>query len=200
MVIIGLDARNYKRIHHSIIWANRLAFSTSFGNQKLLYYMGGVDAWLTPKFNQDIDVSTIDNYSYQTLANNMRGFNQNIRNGNSFFLINTEIRIPLFKYLLKRPITSDVINNFQILTFLDFGTAWTGNSPFASNNQINYEVIENGPVTITLDRQKDPFIAGFGFGVRSRLFGYFLRADWAWGLEDGYILPNILYISLGLDF
>ncbi len=200
MVIIGLDARNYKRIHHSIIWANRLAFSTSFGNQKLLYYMGGVDAWLTPKFNQDIDVSSIDNYSYQTLANNMRGFNQNIRNGNSFFLINTEIRIPLFKYLLRRPITSDVINNFQILTFLDFGTAWSGNSPFASNNQINYEVIENGPVTITLDKQKDPFIAGFGFGVRSRIFGYFLRADWAWGIEDGYLLPNILYISLGLDF
>ena len=61
-------------------------------------------------------------------------------------------------------------------------------------------MIENGPITITIDNQKNPFVGGFGFGVRSRLFGYFIRADWAWGVEDGYVLPHILYISLGLDF
>ncbi|MBC8266328.1 MAG: PD40 domain-containing protein [Flavobacteriales bacterium] len=200
MIILGLDARNYKKVSHSIIWANRIAASTSFGNQKLLYYMGGVDAWLMPKFNQETDVAENENYSYQTLATNMRGFHQNVRNGNSFFVVNTELRVPLFKYILRRPITSDFINNFQIITFADFGTAWNGSSPFAKGNQFNFEVIENGPVTITIDKQKNPFVGGFGFGARSRLFGYFLRADWAWGVEDGYILPNILYISLGLDF
>ena len=200
MIILGLDARNYKKVSHSIIWANRIAASTSFGNQKLLYYMGGVDAWLMPKFNQEADVLENENYSYQTLATNMRGFHQNVRNGNSFFVVNTELRVPLFKYLLRRPITSDFINNFQIVTFADFGTAWNGLTPFSKENQINYEVIENGPVTITIDKQKNPFVGGFGFGARSRLFGYFLRADWAWGVEDGYVLPSILYISLGLDF
>jgi hypothetical protein len=200
MIILGLDARNYKKVSHSIIWANRVAASTSFGNQKLLYYMGGVDAWLMPKFNQETDVAENENYSYQTLATNMRGFHQNVRNGNSFFVLNTELRVPLFKYILRRPITSDFINNFQIVTFADFGTAWNGATPFSKENQLNYEVIENGPVTITIDKQKNPFVGGFGFGVRSRLFGYFLRADWAWGVEDGYVLPSILYISLGLDF
>ena len=200
MIILGLDARNYKKVSHSIIWANRIAASTSFGNQKLLYYMGGVDAWLMPKFNQEADVLENENYSYQTLATNMRGFHQNVRNGNSFFVVNTELRVPLFKYLLRRPITSDFINNFQIVTFADFGTAWNGLTLFSKENQINYEIIENGPVTITIDKQKNPFVGGFGFGARSRLFGYFLRADWAWGVEDGYVLPSILYISLGLDF
>ena len=200
MIILGLDARNYKKVSHSIIWANRVAASTSFGNQKLLYYMGGVDAWLMPKFNQETDVAENENYSYQTLATNMRGFHQNVRNGNSFFVLNTELRVPLFKYILRRPLTSDFINNFQIVTFADFGTAWNGATPFSKANQLNYEVIENGPVTITIDKQKTPFVGGFGFGVRSRLFGYFLRADWAWGVEDGYVLPSILYISLGLDF
>ena len=180
--------------------ANRIAASTSFGNQKLLYYMGGVDAWLMPRFNQETDVAENENYSYQTLATNMRGFYQNVRNGNSFFVVNTELRMPLFKYILRRPITSDFINNFQIVTFADFGTTWNGLTPFSKENQINYEVIENGPVTITIDKQKNPFVGGFGFGARSRLFGYFLRADWAWGVEDGYVLPSILYISLGLDF
>jgi len=200
MIILGLDARNYKKVSHSIIWANRIAASTSFGNQKLLYYMGGIDAWLMPNFNKETDVAENENYSYQTLATNMRGFYQNVRNGNSFFVINTEFRVPLFKYILRRPITSDFINNFQIVTFADFGTAWNGLTPFSKDNQINYEVIENGPITITIDNQKNPFVGGFGFGARSRLFGYFLRADWAWGVEDSYVLPSILYISLGLDF
>ena len=200
MIILGLDARNYKKVSHSIIWANRIAASTSFGNKKLLYYMGGVDAWLMPKFNKATDVAENENYSYQTLATNMRGFHQNVRNGNSFFVVNTELRVPLFKYLLRRPITSDFINNFQIVTFADFGTAWNGLTPFSKDNQINYEIIENGPITITIDKQKNPFVGGFGFGARSRLFGYFLRADWAWGVEDSYVLPSILYISLGLDF
>ena len=200
MIILGLDARNYKKVSHSIVWANRIAASTSFGNQKLLYYMGGVDAWLMPKFNKATDVAENENYSYQTLATNMRGFYQNVRNGNSFFVVNTEFRVPLFKYILRRPITSDFINNFQIVTFADFGTAWNGLTPFSKDNQINYEIIENGPITITIDKQKNPFVGGFGFGARSRLFGYFLRADWAWGVEDSYVLPSILYISLGLDF
>ncbi len=200
MIILGLDARNYKKVSHSIVWANRIAASTSFGNQKLLYYMGGVDAWLMPKFNKATDVAENENYSYQTLATNMRGFYQNARNGNSFFVVNTEFRVPLFKYILRRPITSDFINNFQIVTFADFGTAWNGLTPFSKDNQINYEIIENGPITITIDKQKNPFVGGFGFGARSRLFGYFLRADWAWGVEDSYVLPSILYISLGLDF
>ena len=30
MIILGLDARNYKKVSHSIIWANRIAASTSF--------------------------------------------------------------------------------------------------------------------------------------------------------------------------
>jgi len=198
--ILGLDARNYTKVSHSIIWANRIAASTSFGNQKLLYYMGGVDAWLFPKFNQGAEVAEDENYAYQTLATNMRGFNQNVRNGNSFFVVNTELRVPLFKYILRRPITSDFLANFQLVTFADFGTAWNGATPFSKENQFNFEVIENGPITITIDNQKNPFVGGFGFGARSRLFGYFVRADWAWGVEDGYVLPNILYISLGLDF
>ena len=200
MIILGIDTRNYQKLSHSIIWANRFAASTSFGNQKLLYYMGGVDAWLMPQFNQETEVSENENYSYQTLATNMRGFNQNARNGSSFFVINTEVRIPLFKYIIRRPITSDFLSNFQITSFADFGTAWNGTSLLSGKNQINYEVIENGPVTYTIDKQKNLFVGGFGFGVRSRLLGYFLRIDWAWGVEDGYILPNILYISLGLDF
>lgn len=37
---------------------------------------------------------------------------------------------------------------------------------------------------ITVREQRQPFVGGFGFGARARLLGYFIRADYAWGVED----------------
>ena len=162
--------------------------------------MGGVDNWLFPKFDQLTPIDFSQNYAYQTLATNMRGFNQNIRNGNNFIVINSELRFPVFRYFFNRPIKSDFLNNFQIIGFGDIGTAWTGLNPYSNENSLYTRIIQNGPLKITVELQKDPIVGGFGFGVRSRLLGYFIRADWAWGVEDGIIKPSIFYLSLSLDF
>ena len=69
-------------------------------------------------------MATDENYIFQTVVTNMRGFIQNIRNGNNFMVINSELRFPVFKYLLNRPIRNDFIANFQTVGFLDVGTAW----------------------------------------------------------------------------
>lgn len=200
LAVIGMDFRNYLKIHRTFIWANRFAASSSFGNSKLIYYMGGVDNWLNPKFNQENSVATGNDYAYQTLATNMRGFNQNIRNGNSFAVFNSELRFPMFHYLFNRPIKSDFINNFQIVGFTDVGAAWTGTNPFSEENTHFTRTIYRKPLLITVMVQKNPIVAGYGAGLRSRLFGYFLRADWAWGVEDGQVQPRIFYFSLSLDF
>lgn len=200
LVVLGLDFRNYQRVHRTLIWANRFAASTSFGNNKLLYYMGGVDNWLFPTYNSSTPVAFDQNYAFQTLATNMRGFAQNIRNGNSFFVFNTELRWPVFRYLFNRPIRSDFINNFQLVAFGDVGTAWTGTSPWSEDNQLFTRYIYRKPLFIKVEMQKDPIVEGFGFGARTRLFGYFLRGDLAWGVEDGRIGKPIFYFSLSLDF
>ena len=36
-------------------------------------------------------------------------------------------------------------------------------------------------------------------GLRARLLGYFMRGDWAWGVEDGVIQKGIFQFSLSLD-
>jgi hypothetical protein len=200
LVIVGLDFRHYIRIHRTLIWANRFAASTSFGDNKLIYYMGGVDNWVSPKFNQETPIDYTQNYIYQTLATNMRGFNQNIRNGNTFALINTELRFPVFRYFANHPLKSDFLNNFQIVGFGDIGTAWTGMNPYSMENSLFTKTIIRPPLLITVELQKEPIVGGFGFGVRSRIFGYFLRADLAWGVEDWEILPSKFYFSLSLDF
>ncbi len=200
MVIVGGDFRHYLKIHRELIWANRFAASTSFGKEKLIYYLGGTDNWIAPGFNVTTPIDYSQNYYFQALASNLRGFDQNIRNGNSFALINSEIRWPIFKYLLNRPIKSDFIRNFQIIGFGDIGTAWTGWSPYDSTNMFNRTVITNTPFVVTVVKQNEPIVAGYGFGLRTRLLGYFMRADWAWGVENRDIYPNRFYFSLGLDF
>jgi hypothetical protein len=198
--VLGLDWRYYKKLHRDLIWANRIASSTSFGKQKLIYYMGGVDNWFGAKFDNSTNIATDQNYAYQTLATNMRGFYQNVRNGNSFAVINSEIRFPIFKYLYKRPIRADFIQNFQIIVFGDLGTAWTGPNPYSDKNSLNTEVIYQDPLEITLKTQHNPIVGGYGWGIRSRLFGYFIRLDRAWGVQDGIVMKPIWHLSLSLDF
>jgi len=200
MIVVGFDFRHYTRIHRSFIWANRLAGSTSFGKNKLLYYMGGVDNWLSPSFNNEYQIDYTQNYAFQTLATSMRGFKQNARSGNTFALLSSELRFPVFRYFLNKPLRSEFLNNFQVIAFTDIGSAWQGLNPLTEDNTYYTRTISSPPLDITVQVQKDPLIAGYGFGLRSTLFGYFLRADWAWGIEDQVIQPRIFYLSLSLDF
>ena len=206
MFVVGVDFRKYIKIHRELIWANRFAASSSFGPTKLLYYLGGVDNWMGYLFNsaqmfdQSTPVTPNQNYSFQALATNMRGFSQNVRNGNNFALINSELRWPIVRYLVGHPLRSNFLNSLQVVGFGDVGSAWTGVSPWKSDNGYDREVITNGPVQVTLDSNRSPIVAGFGFGARAQLMGYFVRADWAWGVENGYVLPKIFYLSFSLDF
>ncbi|MFN8144653.1 MAG: hypothetical protein U0073_09555 [Bacteroidia bacterium] len=200
MVVLGTDIRHYQKIHREIIWANRFASGTSFGEERIIYYLGSTDNWLVPRFNNETPIDFSQNYYFQALATNLRGFEQNIRNGNTFALINSELRVPVFRYLLNRPIKSDFVRNFQIVGFGDIGTAWNGISPYDSTNALNKRTVFQQPFLITITSQNEPIVGGFGFGLRSRLLGYFLRADWAWGVQNREVLPYRFYFSLGLDF
>lgn len=198
----GLDFRHYQRITRNFIWVNRIAGATSLGGSKLLYYMGGVDNWIlraNPDFNMDITVDPSQNFGYQTIATPMRGFIQNARNGNSFVVINSEFRLPVFTFFSSYPIKSDLARHFQIVAFGDIGTAWTGPHPFSPENYFNTQVIYDKPVTINVENLREPIIGGFGFGFRSKIWGYFCRLDVAWGIEDLEIQKPIPYFSLSKD-
>lgn len=198
--VIGADFRHYERIHRDLILAFRLAGHTSIGDRKVATYLGGVDNWLFQRVDNSMPVSSDQGYFFQTLATPLRGFWVNSRNGNSFAVANAEIRWPIFKYLLNKPIKSDFIENFQVVGFGDVGSAWTGPHPYSPENEFNNQVTSQGPVTVTIQNNREPVIYGYGFGLRSRLLGYFVRADWAWGIDDQQILPRVFYLSLSLDF
>ncbi len=197
---LGLDLRQYTRLTRNFIWVNRLAGATSLGNRKLLYYMGAVDNWIfTPQFNYDIGVDPSQNFGFQTTATPMRGFTQNIRNGNSFILFNSELRLPIFTFFSSYPIKYDVVRHFQLVAFADVGTAWTGPHPLSPDNYFNTQIINDKPVTIKIENLREPFIGAVGFGARSKIWGYFVKADLGWGIENFELQKPRLILSLGLD-
>ena len=200
MTIVGLDVRHYQRVLKHSVFATRLAGSTSFGSEKVLYYLGGVDNWLFTSFNNEIPVPQNGEFAYQTIAANMRGFDLNIRNGNTYLLMNAELRVPIFKYLSRR-ISSPFFRNFQMVGFFDLGSAWEGLDPFSKDNPLNTSIIPNGPlVSVKVNYFRDPVVAGYGMGARALLFGYLVRVDYAWGIETRQVQDPKLYISLGMDF
>ncbi|MEM9991112.1 MAG: BamA/TamA family outer membrane protein, partial [Bacteroidota bacterium] len=192
------DFRHYQRLDKRSIFAVRMAGATSFGSERILYQLGGVDQWLFPRFNQNIPLPPDENLAFHVPVSNLRGFELNIRNGNSYVLLNNEVRIPVLSYLSKK--NTPFFRNFQLVGFFDAGTAWTGVSPFSEESPLNTSTYASGPVQVRVNYFRDPIVAGYGFGVRTMLFGYFLRIDRGWGIETRTVQDPRWYFSFGTDF
>ncbi len=202
LFVIGIDARRSFKLYRNMTLALRFAGSTNVGSARLVYYMGGVDNWIGAKFNSDISVDPTKNYTYQTLATNMRGFRQNIRNGTSFMLFNGELRVPIVQLIAGHKVAWNLLNSLQLNLFGDIGTAWTGITPYSEDNCLYTRYIDSGPIHAEVKRQTDPWVGGFGIGARFSVLGYFLRFDYAWGVEDWEIAnkKGTFMFSLGTDF
>ncbi len=199
MTILGFDARHYQRVLKHSILAVRAAGATSFGSEKILFFLGGTDGWLFQSFNQDIPQPFTTDFAYQTVSPHLRGFRYNIRNGNSFVLTNIEFRLPVFRYVLPRT-QSSFLRNFQVVGFFDGGTAWVGRSPYDKDSPLNTAIISNPQVTVRVNYFRDPFVYSYGLGIRTLVFGYFVRLDYGWGVETRVQQQPRLHISMGLDF
>ncbi len=206
---LGFDARYYYPIHRNFIWAGRVAGDFSWGNQKLIYYLGGVDGWLmfgsntksdgqNRYFNTNNPPAADQTYAFESLAVNMRGFIQNVANGNNAVVINSEFRLPIVSTFFNRTINNSFLNNFQITQFIDLGTAWNG-----AYSGIKRPIAVYGQLPLQVKQKAGgigPFAGGYGFGARSTLLGYFLKYDVAWPMNVFFKGKPVMYFSLGLDF
>jgi hypothetical protein len=203
-----IDARHYQKILGSLIFASRISYSRSLGKSPKVTILGGVEnsvnRSIEPTNGQGVGVPRdLRDILFYDFAGNLRGFNFAKLFGTSHLLTNFELRLPLAQYVSKGSLTSNFLRNLQFVGFTDIGTAWYGNKgPFNRQNSLNTEIIGGGqnPFRATVTNFKNPFLVGYGLGVRTTLLGYFVKADYAWGLEDKTVGPAKLYLSLGYDF
>lgn len=209
---LRLDARHYQKIHRDLVLALRLSYAQSGGAAPKQSTLGGMDNWINGQKEQvnsnpllvgNSDVRTdYRDLFFLDFAAPLRGFRQGKLTGNSHVLFNAELRAPVVKYLYRGNITSNFLRNLQLVAFSDIGTAWTGKGPFSRQNSLNTETIGGGtlPFYATVTNFKNPFLIGYGVGVRTMIFGYYVKFDYAWGLEDRVVNKPIAYLTLGYDF
>jgi len=103
--------------------------------------------------------------------------------------------------LFARPIGGQWLQSLQLIGFVDAGSAWVGMNPWNRDNLIfQREISDGGDLTIIVQRDLQPFVAGVGWGIRTSLFGYFIRLDRANGFENGQFHRRIWHLSFGFDF
>lgn len=206
-----IDARKYIPLHKDLIFATRITYGRFGGRSPKSFMVGGVDNWFFNRtgngggdFNPLTTGLLIDNSDilFHEFITSLRGFDFNEIAGNNFFLMNLEVRFPIIKYLFGRRVNNNFLKNLQLVSFYDFGSAWTGISPFNRQNSINTRVIPpQGPFDAVVNDFKNPWLAGYGLGIRSFLLGYYLKLDMAWSVEDFIVSEKPrFYLSFGYDF
>lgn len=201
------DLRHYQKIHKEITLANRLLYGKQMGPAKKTYMLGGMDNWLFA--SQDIEgeqdplfrSSNKDNSDllFNEFVTNLRGLDYNEANGSDVLVFNSELRVPIFQYLTNGPIKSNFLRNFQLISFVDIGSVWTGAIPFKDGRPITRK-FEKGAFTAEIVKFQNPWLGGVGFGLRTVLFGYYIKFDAARPYIDGEIKDYRYYFTLGLDF
>lgn len=197
-----IDLRNYFPVYKSSIFAVRGAAGTFFGKSPKSFLVGGVNNWL---FNQ-IRVPQFLQPSTDTLfvqfVTPVRGFDYNAQTGRNFFVINAEFRFPLAGNFYPKEISSVIFKHLQVIGFSDFAAAWNTGSPFSKKNEIVQLTVnsKNHTSNAVVSYYKNPFLWGYGFGLRTLFLGYFIRFDTAWGLNAQWNLQRRYYFSFGFDF
>ena len=211
-----IDLRHYQKIHRSLVWANRVSYGRYFGNAERgdnpqqVFRLGGLDNWIGQKYTDGnyLPTSPLDplpdptGIFYQQFVTNLRGFDLSKRTGTSYVLLNSELRLPIVQYLAHGPINSGFFRNLQFIGFLDAGTAYTGGSPFKSDNSNNtVKFGGNGnPFSGTVTNFSNPILVGYGAGARTTVLGFYLKYDIAWGQENYVTTGPKHYFTLGHDF
>ncbi|GAB2956199.1 hypothetical protein GCM10027048_22660 [Hymenobacter coalescens] len=204
---VYVDLRHYQKVHRQIIWANRASYGQFFGNSPKTFRLGGMDNWLNARTDDAREVqpqtgASPADFFYQQFVTNLRGFNYNARSGPKYVLFNSELRVPIIQYFSRKPIYSGFFRNLQLTGFADAGTAYRGSNPFNVNNSFNTQPYGgNGDAfTGTVTNFQNPFLIGYGAGMRTTMLGFYTKLDVAWARENGQEKGPKFYLSLGYDF
>ncbi len=203
---LSFDFRHYQKIYRSLIFASRVYYGNFFGRYKQNYLLGGMDNWLFMNDQAQEDPwlpnSSVENQDLYFLqyATSLRGYDFNTFYGSNVLFANLELRMPIASIFYSGPIGNSFIKNFQLVGFFDIGSSWTGISPFSEDNNISTVVISDSNFEARIQTFKNPWLMGYGVGMRSMIFGYFMKFDLAFPYEDDQVGDARFYVTLGHDF
>jgi hypothetical protein len=208
---VSADIRHYQKIYKEIVFAVRGFGGSFYGNSPKEYLLGGMDNWILNQTQYDGSTATgednplgVDGENQDILfaeyATNLRGFDYASLFGNNVLLMNIELRIPLIRTFTNAPITSNFFRHLMLTGFYDIGSAWSGKQPFSGETSVSFDRYKSGPFQVDVKNYLNPWLYSYGIGMRSVLFGYYLKTDVAWPVKN-YEVGNARWtVTLGFDF
>ncbi len=198
---LNMDVRKYVNLNKGLTFAGRIAAAYNLSKSKIAYSLGGVENWLSSaQYPAGTYEPSGNQYFFKSWVCNLRGFYRGARVGSNFAVVNAELRFAVFKSIVKKPLSNEFLKNFTITAFADAGTAFTGNTPKDPSNPFNTIYLNYPNYSISVTSGRSPWLLGSGLGIRSRILGYFIKYDYAWGYREGRWQRAVGYLSLGLDF
>lgn len=208
---VALDARRYQRIHQELILAVRVSAGSFVGPAKKNFLIGGMDNWMgNNTVNTEDPTSPLylepfldkRDLLFNKYITNLRGFSYNQLFGSNHLVMNAEIRWPIVKYFYRGVIGSNFFKNLQLTGFYDIGSAWSGTNPWDSENSFNTRTVsaKGNSFSAKVINYRNPWLQGYGTGIRTMFLGYYLKVDLAWGVMDYVVQKPKWYVTLGYDF
>jgi hypothetical protein len=146
--------------------------------QKILYFLGGVDTWLNPKYA--IMIFQWHPIKIMVCKHPLRiceACHKTSEMEITYLLLNSELRVPIFSLIAKKPLKSAFLQDFQLVGFFDAGFAYNLANPFNKDNSLSKEVVNDPirqPIVVTVNYYRNPFVFGAGAGVRTNILRLFL--------------------------
>ncbi len=190
-----IDGRMYTSLADGLYtFALRASGAASVGPSPQLFYTAGVQNWLSPRFDDAnrFPIADLSDFAFATPVLPLRGYDLNAENGSYFGLVNAEWRFPLVAALIPGPLPLFPLYNIQGTAFADAGALWGGRS-----TDPRFNLTARGDDG---KRRLDDLRVGGGFGLRSVLFGFPARLDFAWPFDGRAFGKRHTYLSIGLDF
>ncbi len=160
------DYRKYIPMLDEYTFAIRMSGGTSFGRNRQIFFLGGVNNSINPNFATFASVER-DRIFFSSFVWPLRGADVFEMAGDSYVLTNVAFRFPLVRQLAMGWPLPLLFQNVQGELFMDVGSAF---------NRDSFEPWEARDGGFELRDLK----AGYGFGVRVNMGAFLFRYDLAW--------------------
>lgn len=186
-ITVKTDLRKYFKLSDNYSIGLRYSGAVSQGKNPQRFFLGGVDNWLNRQFRGNIRLYSVYDIYFSEFITPLRGARYYERTGNTFSLINAELRFPLIEYL-QMGLPPIKLAKIKGILFTDIGSAWDFDKPE------RFRGVKDG-------RFKD-IVMGYGIGTRVYLgfLGIMFKYDLAWTYDLKNSSTPWHYLSIGVDF
>lgn len=181
----GADWRKYIAFRNEYSFGIRFSGGVSYGADPQRFFLGGVQNWFNPRYDNDqrsVQIDDLKDVYYSTFVGPLRGVGFYNQVGSRYMLSNTEFRFPFIKHLVFGWPLPIYIRDLQGALFTDWGAAWYPERQFKDG----------------LLPAKGAF--GFGFGLRLDLGIFPIEWDIAWSPDKRSNMIPQYYFSINTGF